>query len=208
MRNLINALKNVNGEEREDYVTAPEQPSDVDWNKIKEFEGGSQQEGYVPESGKSGVTIGAGMDVGQRQNLEGLPLEVQQKLQPFVGLKNEDATRKLASSGGVNLEPEEIQQVDSFIKKETEDKMRDYWQKNSDIPFENLTPSQKTVLASVMHQYGNFSNVPRFANYAVKGQWPKVMNELRNFKDEYPSRRNKEADILEQDLNNYRKMKK
>jgi hypothetical protein len=34
------------------------------------------------------------------------------------------------------------------------------------------------------------------------------MNELRNFKDEYPSRRNKEADILEQDLNNYRKMKK
>ena len=208
MRNLINALKDINGEEREDYVTAPEAPSDVDWDKIKEFEGGSQQAGYVPEAGKSGVTIGAGMDVGQRQNLEGLPEEVQQKLQPFVGLKNEDATRKLAATGGVNLEPEEIQQVDSFIKKETEDKMRDYWQKNSDIPFESLTPSQKTVLASVMHQYGNFSNVPRFAGYAAKGQWSKVMNELRNFKDEYPTRRNREADILEQDLHNYRKMKK
>lgn len=208
MRNLLDALKQVEGEEQKDYVTAPEPQSDVDWNKIQEFEGGSQQSGYVPQAGKSGVTIGAGLDVGQRQNLQGLPEEVQQKLQPFVGLKNEDATRKLASSGGVNLEPEEIQQVDSFIKKETEDKMRDYWQKNSDIPFEKLTPSQKTVLASVMHQYGNFSNVPRFAGYAAKGQWPKVMNELRNFKDEYPSRRNKEADILEQDLNNYRKMKK
>jgi GH24 family phage-related lysozyme (muramidase) len=212
VNNLLNALKKIDDEnnapEREEYVTAPEAPSDIDWNKIKEFEGGSQQEGYVPDAGQSGVTVGTGLDVGQRSHLEGLAPEIQQKLQPFVGLKNESAKRKLASSGGIDLTPEEVQQVDSFAKNETEQKVKDYWQKNSDMPFESLSPSQKTVLASVMHQYGNFANTPRLANYAIKGHWPKVVSELRNFKDEYPTRRNREADILEQELNNYRKMKK
>jgi len=207
MRNLLDAINKADEEER-NYVEAPEVEAPIDWEKIKEFEGGSKDSGYVPQSGQSGVTIGAGLDVGQRQNLEGLSPEIQQKLQPFVGLKNENATRRLAASGGVTLQPEELKQVDDFAKNETEQKVKDYWQKNSDIPFEQLTPSQRTVLASVMHQYGNFSNVPRFANYAIKGQWPKVMNELKNFKDEYPTRRNKEAAILEQDLHNYRKMKK
>lgn len=209
MRELINALKKVNeNEEQDNYVTAPASDAEVNWDKIKEFEGGSQPSGYVPNAGKSGVTVGAGLDVGQRSNLSGLAPEIQEKLNPYVGLKNDNAKRKLAASGGVELAPEEVQQVDSFIKKETEDKVRDYWEKNSDIPFESLTPAQKTVMASVMHQYGGFANTPKFANYAIKGQWPKVMNELRNFKDDYSTRRNKEADILEQDLHNYRKMKK
>ena len=205
MKNLLDAIRQANESDREEFVTSPEPTTPaVDWDKIKEFEGGSQASGYVPQAGKSGVTIGAGLDVGQRQNLEGLPEDIQQKLQPFVGLRNESATRKLAASGGIELSPEQVETVDSFAKKETEDKLRSYWEKNSDIPFDSLTPAQKTVLTSVTHQYGNLANTPRFANYAIKGQWPKVMNELRNFKDDYSTRRNKEADILQQDLQDYR----
>lgn len=198
MKNLLKALQ----EQPENYVEAPvEQPAqDIDWQTIEQLEGGRQQQGYVPQAGKSGVTVSSGFDVGQRQNLEGLPAELQQKLQPFVGAKREEAQRKLAATGGVQLSPEEADVVANFAKDETTQKLMDDWRKVSDIPFESLSPAQKTVLASVAHQYGGLTRTPRFAQFAGKGQWEKVVQELRNFKDQYKTRRNKEADYLAQSL--------
>jgi hypothetical protein len=213
MKNLLEALKNMDvGLEDEvsqtaaaperNYVQAPEPAAPaVDWDTIEQFEGGRAQQGYVPKSGRSGLTVGAGFDVGQRQNLEGLSPETQAKLQPFVGKQRGQAEGMLARQGGVNLTPEQEQEVTGFAKKETEDKMKHEWSKISDIPFENLSPAQQTVLASVMHQYGTFQRTPRFSQFAGKGQWEKVVNELKNFGDEYPTRRAKEADYLKQSLN-------
>jgi GH24 family phage-related lysozyme (muramidase) len=212
VRNLLEALKNMDvGLEDEapyemeqptprNYVTAPEQAPAVDWKTIEQFEGGRAQEGYVPKSGRSGLTVGAGFDVGQRQNLDGLSPEVQSKLQPFVGKQRGQADAALARQGGVNLTPEQEAEVTGFAKKETEQKMKDEWEKISEIPFENLTPAQQTVLASVMHQYGTFRRAPRFSQFAGKGQWDKVVGELRNFGDDYDSRREREADYLKQSL--------
>lgn len=198
MKNLLKALQG----QPENYVEAPaEQPApDIDWQTIEQLEGGRQQQGYVPQAGRSGVTVSSGFDVGQRQNLEGLPAELQQKLQPFVGAKREEAQRKLAATGGVQLSPEEVDAVANFAKDETTQKLMDDWRKVSDIPFESLSPAQKTVLASVAHQYGGLTRTPRFAQFAGKGQWEKVVQELRNFKDQYKTRRNKEADYLAQSL--------
>lgn len=187
-----------------EYVTDPNIPeptSDVDWNTIQKFEGGNQQQGYVPRSGRSGVTVGAGFDVGQRNNLNGLSPETKEILQPFVGAKRDKAEQLLAQRGGVRLSPEQTEEVTNFAKNETEQKMKDEWAKISSVPFEQLTPAQKTVLASVMHQYGTFQRTPRFSQFAGKGQWDKVVKELRNFKDEYPTRRNREADYLQSSLN-------
>jgi hypothetical protein len=201
MKNLLQALKEMDVEPEKDYVTAPEPQSDVDWNTIDQFEGGNQQQAYVPKSGKSGVTVATGFDVGQRQNLEGLSPEVQAKLQPFVGAKRGQAERLLSQRGGVQLSPEQAEEVAGFAQNETEQKMKDEWSKMSDVPFDSLTPAQKTVMASVMHQYGSFSRAPRFSQFAGKGQWDKVVGELRNFKDDYQTRRNKEAEYLQQSLN-------
>jgi len=203
VKNLLDALKQMDEGVQDNYVELPQAPveSGVDWKTIEQFEGGNQQKGYVPQSGKSGVTVSTGFDVGQRQNLEGLSPEVQAKLQPFLGAKREEAQRRLASMGGVELTPEQAQEVSGFAKNETEQKMREEWEKMSDIPFDSLTPAQKTVMASVMHQYGTFRRAPRFSQFAGKGQWDKVVGELRNFKDQYKSRRNKEADYLQQSLN-------
>lgn len=197
MKSLLDALKNM---EREEYVTAPEQESGIDWNTIEQLEGGKQSKAYVPQSGKSGVTVSSGFDVGQRKNLEGLSPEVQQKLKPFVGLKREIASERLQDVGGVQLTPEQTEELANFAKNETEQKLRNEWAKMSDIPFESLSPAQKTVLASVMHQYGTFSRTPRFSQFAGKGQWDRVVQELRNFKDQYKTRRNKEADLLQNKL--------
>ena len=205
MKNLLAALKEMDAEPQKDYVIAPqivpEPQSDIDWNTIENFEGGRQQKAYVPPSGRSGVTVSSGFDVGQRENLKGLSPEVQEKLQPFVGAKRGEAERRLASMGGVELSPEQADEVAGFAKNETEQKMKDEWAKMSDVPFDSLTPAQKTVMASVMHQYGSFSRAPRFSQFAGKGQWDKVVGELRNFGDEYKTRRKKEADYLQQSLN-------
>lgn len=207
MKNLLEALKKMDeGEDQElsPYVMAPEPtpaPSNVDWGTIEQFEGGRQQQGYVPQSGRSGVTIGAGFDVGQRQNLEGLSPETQAALQPFVGLKRGQAEQALRKQGGVQLSPEQEAEVTGFAKNETEQKMKDEWAKISDVPFEKLSPAQQTVLASVMHQYGTFQRTPRFSQFAGKGQWDKVVKELHNFGDAYPTRRQKEAEYLQSSLN-------
>jgi len=34
----------------------------------------------------------------------------------------------------------------------------------------------------------------------TSGNWEQALNELRDFKDDYPSRRNREADLLEASL--------
>jgi hypothetical protein len=201
MKNLLEALKAKSDEPQErDYVTAPQQPEDIDWNTIEGFEGGRQQQGYVPESGRSGVTVSSGFDVGQREHLQGLPEDIQAKLQPFVGKRREEAQRALASAGGVQLSPEEADKVAEFAKNETQQKLMADWSKVSDVPFESLSPAQKTVLASVAHQYGGLTRTPRFAQFAGKGQWEKVVKELQNFKDQYKTRRNKEARYLAQSL--------
>lgn len=204
MKELLEALKSKAEDERQDFVTAPTEaaPSDVDWQKIEGFEGGRQQQGYVPQSGKSGVTVSSGFDVGQRSHLEGLPQEIKQKLEPYLGAKRAIAERRLASTGGVQLSPEEADTVAEFAKNETQQKLMNDWQKVSDVPFETLTPAQKTVLASVAHQYGSLSRTPRFAQFAGKGEWDKVVKELRNFKDQYATRRNKEASYLSESMKN------
>jgi len=199
VKNLLDALK---GAEKEEYVTAPEAESNLDWNTIEQFEGGRKQEAYVPQAGKSGVTVSSGFDVGQRSNLQGLPLEIQEKLAPVVGLKRGEAQRALSSMGGIELSPEETDIVADFAKNETEQKLKDYWKQNSDIPFESLTPAQKTVLASITHQYGRLSRTPRFAQFAKKGEWDRVVQELRNFKDNYSTRRQKEANYLAESMRN------
>ena len=196
---------------RDEYVTAPEhvnlepnpaladKNTDVDWDMIKEFEGGVSKEGYVPKAGNSGVTVGAGFDIGQQAHLEGLHPELKEKLKPYLGLKKQDAERKLAEDG-LSLGQHEADAVTKYGQDMMNDSLKNQWKKVSDVPFDQLTPAQQTVLQSVQYQYGDLSRTPRFAQFAGKGQWEKVVKELRNFKDSYKTRRGREADYLADSL--------
>jgi hypothetical protein len=42
--------------------------------------------------------------------------------------------------------------------------------------------------------------VPRFFKFAAEGDLPAMVAELRDFKDDYPGRRNLEADYLERKI--------
>src|SRR5207302_1219589 len=72
--------------------------TDVDWSFISDREGGQVLTGYVPDASgsQSGVTIGTGIDLGQRSesdiNALNIAADLKTKLKPYCTKKTNDAT--------------------------------------------------------------------------------------------------------------------
>ena len=69
-------------------------------------------------------------------------------------------------------------------------------------PFEELSRAEQTVLVSVGFQHGtSFTRTDgsdmNFIKQAASGDWDAVLENLKNFGDKFPTRRNKEAKLLE-----------
>lgn len=175
--------------------------SKVDWNFIRSLEG-FETRGYVPDAGASasGVTIGTGFDLGARQesDLEGMDDDLIEILTPFLGFKGAEAE---FIAQNLNLTEEQANRVDKFAKDKELDKLRGKWNTATQGSFDDLTPEQQTVVASVAFQYGDLeSKTPNFWRQVTGGQWDEALANLRNFGDRYSTRRNKEADFLEAPL--------
>ena len=175
----------------------------VDIVEISSYEG-NKLKGYVPdpEGSNSGVTIGSGLDLGNRNinDLEGLPENIIIKLKPFLGLKGSEAVTK---AGQLNITKEEAKIINTFAHKQSLTKLKKKWNKDSKIKFNKLNKEQATVLASVAFQYGDLkTKTPNFYRLALEGDWQGVYEELMDFKDNYPTRRKKEAAYLKKYLDN------
>ena len=173
--------------------------SNIDWNFISQQEG-TKLEGYVPDSknSKSGVTIATGFDLGQRKevDIEMLPKDLQNKLKPYLGLTKEKAVEKLKEIP-LNITKEEQKIIDENAKSQAVQYLIKDYEKETGKRFSDLTRQQQTVIASVAFQYGNLADrTPNFWKAVTNNDWDTVEKELRNFKDRYPSRRNREADYL------------
>jgi len=175
----------------------------VDIVEISSYEG-NKLKGYVPdpEGSNSGVTIGSGLDLGNRNinDLKGLPENIITKLKPFLGLKGSEAVTK---AGQLNITKEEAKIINTFAHKQSLTKLKKKWNKDSKIKFNKLNKEQATVLASVAFQYGDLkTKTPNFYKLALEGDWQGVYEELMDFKDNYPTRRKKEAAYLKKYLDN------
>jgi len=175
----------------------------VDIVEISSYEG-NKLKGYVPdpEGSNSGVTIGSGLDLGNRNinDLKGLPENIITKLKPFLGLKGSEAVTK---AGQLNITKEEAKIINTFAHKQSLTKLKKKWNKDSKIKFNKLNKEQATVLASVAFQYGDLkTKTPNFYRLALEGDWQGVYEELMDFKDNYPTRRKKEAAYLKKYLDN------
>jgi len=79
-------------------------PENIDYDFIRNLEGGCKTTGYVPVSkkNKSGVTIATGFDLGQRNenDLKSLKLDATliTKFKPYLGVKGQDAEDLLKKS--------------------------------------------------------------------------------------------------------------
>lgn len=175
----------------------------IDYPFIMGLEGYSKT-GYVPATkdgkplGKSGVTIASGFDLGGRsiRGLQGLPEDLVIKLAPYLGVRGE-AAQNIASS--LKITSEEADILNEVAKNQTVGMLSNLWKNTTGTNFQDLPSNKQTVLASVAFQYGDLpTKTPNFWKYATSGDWDSVKRELNDFKDDYPTRRRKEAKLLDE----------
>lgn len=179
---------------------------EIDYSFLSELEGGSKTTGYVPAAdvSKSGVTIATGFDLGQRNEVDlsnlGLSADLQGKLKPYLGKKAKDAQAELDKKP-LSIKDEEAEEIDKAVKKSHIDMLKLKYDAaaESKKKFTDLPAEAQTVIASVSFQYGtNLSTrAPKFWDAAKKQDWKECATILKSFGDAYPSRRKKEANLLE-----------
>jgi len=178
----------------------------IDYKFLSDLEGGSRTTGYVPAAGvsKSGVTIATGFDLGQRNegDLKGLKLDAVliSRLKSYLGVKGEAAVTLLKTSPLV-INTEQAKSIDKAVKSAHVYKLKQAYNAASENnkKFSELPSEAQTVIASVSFQYGVglSSRAPKFWKAVIAQNWTETVKVLKAFGDVYPTRRKKEAALLE-----------
>ena len=177
--------------------------------------------GYVPIDpksgevlGESGVTVGAGVDLGSksRASFASLSSTLVDKLEPYFGLK-----RNLAACAAIErplqLTQAEASSVTDAVKNNIDNQALERYNRDKDpsaLKFASLPRGIRTAIVSVWYQFG-YPDVkptyPKFWGFVKNNDWDNAVKELRNFptnpNDQQPGdlrRRNNEADIIEATL--------
>jgi len=179
------------------------QPYVVDPTFIGRQEG-FRLDGYIPDLGASmsGVTVGAGVDIGQMsvadiQSLD-LPNELKQKLIPYAGLTGQNALY-LLSNRPLYLTENEAYALDRAVTQNIVGRVAARYDSAAlGRSFAELPLEARTAISDVAYQYGaNLAQrAPAFWSDVTEGRWDSATQKLRAFGDRYPTRRNAEADLL------------
>ena len=178
--------------------------TNINWDFISSLEGKGVKTGYVP-SENSGVTIATGFDLKEKTpefliNELGVSEETTGFLSQFMGMSGAEAEEVAPN---LKLSDTQVQEIDKASHSwYTNQVIATYNKHNPVKPFEELTQAQQTVLVSVGFQHGtSFTRTDgsdmNYIKQAASGDWDGALSNLRNFGDEFPTRRNKEADLLE-----------
>lgn len=177
----------------------------IDYAFLSEMEGGSKTKGYVPAGGisKSGVTIGTGVDLGQRNEADlknlGLSSELIATLKPYLGKKTKEA-QDVLDKAPLTITARQATDIDKAVKKSHIFliKLRYNAAAENKKEFTHLPVEAQTVIASVSFQYGTNLEVraPKFWKAAKAQDWKECIKVLNAFGDAYPTRRKKEAVLL------------
>jgi len=187
--------------------------TDVDWAFISAREGGQVLTGYVPnaEGSKSGVTIGTGIDLGQRseKDIDGLAISADLKaaLKPYCGKTAKDATDYLKKNP-LKITEADATSLDKAIKQPLLDRLIAAYDAAVDkanandhcsrVHFDDLPQSVQTALASANFQYGSLpGSTPNYWKQVTEQRWKDASDNLKKFGDAYPTRRKLEAGLID-----------
>ena len=180
----------------------------INFSFIREQEG-FETTGYIPTEngqpiGNSGVTISVGFDLGQHDQAfldgTGWSQSLINKLSPYLGLQGAAAVNALAATPLTVTVAEAEQIADTVHEAQAQLVIADY-NGASSTSFESIPEPAQTVIASVAFQYGDLpTRTPTFWSHVVVQNWTSAIAELRDFGDDFSSRRNREADYLEDGL--------
>lgn len=165
----------------------------IDKNFLIKVEG-NKATTYVPmKDGKpiqqSGVTIGAGVDLGAQTEKGlrdmGVKASTIAALKPFFGKKKDEAVEALDTNGPVTLDDKDLEDLNTKILNKHKKDVKNWYNKNNTVgnEWDDLTDRQQTVALSVEYNHGKGSLTSHkfFKDYIVAGRWDKAAEELRNY---------------------------
>jgi len=179
----------------------------VNWGLIEYLEGNTTH-GVVPNVngkviGHSGVTIASGFDLGSHNSNDlkvmGLSSTVMNKLTPYLGQQGSTALNYL-NSHPLTITVAEAKEINSAAHSTALAKVAVAYDTalNQDGAFFKLPSMAQTTIASVSFQYGDLGKAaPAFWGDVVAKNWTAAVSELRNFHDDFSTRRNTEANNLQ-----------
>lgn len=170
----------------------------IDRTLIERLEG-FEANGYVPSQngeviGNSGVTIANGLDLGQhtKEDLEriGIPKKLIELFSPYLGLKRDEAVRKLEKQP-LSLSEEQAEIVRETVFDDLSRSAKNWYNSHSDTDWNSLSSQQQTVVSSILHQYGTSTTrgAPQTKQSMLEGDWGRVVELFQNWPDQTFQRR-------------------
>ena len=175
----------------------------INWEFISELEGKGVKKAYVP-SDNSGVTVATGFDL-KEKDVElmtemGISEDTTNLLSQFFGMSGAEAKE---ASANFSLTDDQVTEIDKASHSWYANQVKKAYE-NGDhqTAWDDLTEAQRTVIASVGFQHGTSfkrkdGTEMNYIKQARANDWEALLANLRNFGDDFNTRRNKEADFLE-----------
>ncbi|MBN3056712.1 pesticin C-terminus-like muramidase [Pectobacterium brasiliense] len=172
---------------------------------------GFKTNGYVPknENGKTiqkaGVTIGGGVDLGQRRADEllrdGVPQDLVDILSPYTFIKGDVAVEKLRQSPLRLTENQADFLTSIYTQKALREVGKAFDAESVGLKFNQLPINTRTAIADLAFQYNNLkTETPKSWGYITRNEWDLFFKELNDFGDSYTTRRKREAELIYLDI--------
>lgn len=181
-------------------------PGTIDYAFIRALEGSTANVGYVskPRTESGGVRLASGFDLGKTNAAQlqtfGLAWTLTKLLKPYLGLTGDQARATLADQP-LEISTNDARAIDRMVKAMLITPMATRYNRapGNSKKFSSLPSAAQTVMASVCVQYGVGLDAvaPRFWKAVTCQDWPGAIYQLKHFGDAYPTRRRKEAALLE-----------
>ena len=160
--------------------------------------------------GHSGVTIGAGIDLGGMTVSQltgyGMPSAFVELLKPYLGLQGQAALSYLDAHPLTipqNL-VSSLDQLQNDVEMKTINKVASLYTADASphVNFFQLPAGAQTAIVDLAFQYGSnlAKAAPIFWGQVTHGQWSAAVTNLNNFGDSYPSRRESEGALIQADI--------
>ncbi len=175
----------------------------IDFNFLKELEGGLLLSGYIIDSGNepTGVRIASGIELGSYtvEKLRALNINpiLTGKLYPYIGKKGDEAKAYLKEFP-LRLSENEAEILMKSAHQQKLEPLTRIYRKDSGNSLHHIPSAWQTVIASLELQYsGIHEKHPLFWRCVTEQSWDEALHLLRNFDDKFSTRRNTEADYIE-----------
>ncbi|WP_433916128.1 pesticin C-terminus-like muramidase [Pectobacterium carotovorum] len=172
---------------------------------------GFKTNGYVPRNEKgelyknAGVTIGGGVDLGQRDKDEllrdGVPQYLVDILSPYTVIKENVAVEKLRQSP-LSLTADQADFLTSiYTQKALREVGKAFDAESVGLKFNQLPMNTRTAIADLAFQYNNLKTAtPKSWGYITRNEWDLFFKELNDFGDGHKTRRKREAELIYLDI--------